>query len=161
MTTQQIIPHVFEGSTIGTYEQEGQVWFIASDVAKALDYRDAHDAVRALDDDEQGYTDLRTLGGTQRVLVINESGLYHLSFKSRKAAAKRFRRWITGEVIPAIRRHGGYVVDMEKLSDSQHQQTVQLIREEVQRVAGVNAAEEREARRLGFMAIRGRLPTRH
>lgn len=157
MNTQQVIPHVFDGSTIGTFEKEGMIWFVASDVAKALEFRDAYSAVRSLDDEEKGYTKVCTVGGDQRVLVINESGLYHLTFKSRKPAAKRFRQWITGEVIPSIRRHGGYVSGMEKLSPVQQAQTVQLIRQEVQRVAGVNAAEEREARRLGLAAVRGRL----
>lgn len=157
MTTQQVIPHVFEGSTVGTFEKDGIVWFVASDVAKALEYRDANRAIRLLDDYEKDTHIVGTLGGPQLVTVINESGLYHLIFKSRKEAAIRFRKWVTATVLPSIRRNGGYVSGMEKLSPMQQAQTVQLIHEEVQRVAGVNAAEEREARRMGLSAIRGRL----
>ncbi len=81
---------------------------VATDVAQALEYRDASDMLRCIDEEDKGYTEVRTPGGTQRLRTINESGVYTATFRSRKEAAKPFRRWVTAEVLPAIRRTGGY-----------------------------------------------------
>lgn len=67
------------------------------------------DALSRLDDDEKGVATADTLGGPQEIAIINESGLYSLVLTSRKASAKRFKKWVTGEVLPAIRKTGGYV----------------------------------------------------
>lgn len=150
------ITQVFEGKTVSTVEKDGQHWFIAGDVARALGYRDANHAVQCVDKAELGYMDLCTRGGKQRVRIINESGLYHLTFRSKKPAAQRFRQWITGEVIPAIRKNGGYVTGQEKMPAAEQLQTTQTIKQESQRVAGVNAAEEREARWNAFRGMRGK-----
>ena len=83
-------------------------WFVASDVAAALDYRNAPDMTRNLDDDEKGTHNLRTLGGTQALSIISESGLYAAVLKSRKPEAKKFRKWVTNEVLPQIRKTGTY-----------------------------------------------------
>ncbi len=85
-------------------------FFVASDIAKALGYRDAFTLVRRLDDDEKGKKKVRTLGGEQDMLVINESGLYSSIFGSNRAEAKRFKRWVTSEVLPSIRKTGGYYI---------------------------------------------------
>lgn len=150
------MPQVFEGQSISTLDQGGQLWFVASDVAKALGYRDANQIVRYLDEQEVGYANLSTLGGNQRMRTINESGLYHLTFRSKKPAAQRFRKWVTGEVIPAIRKNGGYVAGQELLPAAEQIQTTQTIKQEAQRVGGVNAEEEREARWNGFRALKGK-----
>ncbi len=92
-----------------------QLWFIASDVAKALDYGKASDMVRNLDEDEKDTQSLLTLGGEQECLIINESGLYNavLSITKRNSErytkARQFKKWITNEVIPIIRSTGGFV----------------------------------------------------
>lgn len=91
-------------------DEKGELWFVAADVAKALDYRTANDAVRYLDIDEKDTLNQRTLGGNQDLVVINESGLYSLILRSRKPEAKAFRKWITSEVIPSIRKTGSYSV---------------------------------------------------
>lgn len=86
-----------------------QPWFVASDVCSALSIVNHKDAVRNLDDDEKdgvGITD--PLGRDQITNVVNESGLYSLIFKSRKPEAKKFKRWVTHEVLPAIRKTGSY-----------------------------------------------------
>ncbi|AOA58230.1 BRO-N domain-containing protein [Acinetobacter larvae] len=86
----------------------GELWFVATDVANALDYRMASDMTRFLDDDEKGTHNLRTPSGSQDLSIINESGLYSAILKSRKPEAKRFKKWVTSEVLPAIRKTGKY-----------------------------------------------------
>lgn len=103
-----IIPFHFKATEVRTIEKDNLIWFIASDVAKALGYRGAETLTRILDDDEKGTHNMCTPGGNQQLTVINESGLYHAVLKSRKPEAKPFRKWVTSEVLPAIRQHGKY-----------------------------------------------------
>lgn len=86
----------------------GELWFVAADVANALDYRDAGNMVRNLDDDERGTHNMSTLSGDQNLSIINESGLYSAILKSRKPEAKKFKKWVTSEVLPSIRKTGKY-----------------------------------------------------
>ncbi|ENY6007914.1 TPA: BRO-N domain-containing protein [Klebsiella pneumoniae] len=91
----------------------GEPWFVAADVCKALDIADNRAAVRKLDDDEKGGYSLPTPGGVQSVGIVNESGLYTLILRCRDAVkqgttAWRFRKWVTNEVLPAIRKNGEY-----------------------------------------------------
>lgn len=88
---------------------DGEPWFVAGDVSDALGYRDAHNMVRILDDDEKGTHNMSTPSGSQEMLVINESGLYSAILRSRKPEAKAFKKWVTAEVLPAIRKHGMYL----------------------------------------------------
>jgi prophage antirepressor-like protein len=92
-------------------------WFIAADVCRVLEISNSRDAVSALDDDEKstvGNPDSRPgMPGAKSFQVISESGLYALVFKSRKAEAKRFRKWVTAEVLPALRRTGRYGLPSE------------------------------------------------
>lgn len=89
-------------------DQDGELWFVAGDVASALDYRDASNMVRNLDDDERGTHNMSTPSGNQNVSIINESGLYSAILKSRKPEAKKFKKWVTSEVLPSIRKTGKY-----------------------------------------------------
>lgn len=103
---------VFESAEFGTVRvstQDGEPWFVASDIAKALGYRMASDMNRRLDDDEKGTRSVRTPGGTQEMTVISEAGLYGAVLGSKLPEAKAFKRWVTHEVLPAIRRDGGYM----------------------------------------------------
>lgn len=86
----------------------GQLWFFAKNVSSILGFKKTNDATRLLDDDEKGAYKVRTLGGKQSVSLINESGLYNLIFRSNKPEAKSFRKWVTSEVLPALRRTGRY-----------------------------------------------------
>lgn len=88
--------------------KESDAWFVATDVCKVLEIGNPSMAVNRLDDDEKGVNTIETPGGTQRMVVINESGLYSLILTSRKEEAKRFKKWITAEVLPSIRKHGMY-----------------------------------------------------
>lgn len=102
-------------------DAQGEPWFVAADVCRALGIGGASQAVHGnasrsepgLDEDQKGVCNVATHGGDQNVCIVNESGLYALVFKSRKPEARAFRRWITKEVIPSIRRTGGYVVKDE------------------------------------------------
>lgn len=82
--------------------------FIASDLANILGYGSAKDATRILDEDEKTTVSVETNGGTQAMIAVTESGLYALILKSRRPEAKPFRKWVTSEVLPAIRRTGRY-----------------------------------------------------
>lgn len=99
----------YGATEVRTLSVNDEPWFVASDVAKILDLGRTHDAVRGLDDDEKGTETVRTPGGEQVVTVVSEPGLYQLVMRSRKPEAKPFRRWIAHEVVPAIRKHGGYL----------------------------------------------------
>ena len=103
-----IIPFNFGKQQVRTLLIDDQPWFVANDVSAALQYSEASAMTRHLDDDEKGLSIVQTLGGDQEMLVINESGLYSAILRSRKAEAKRFKKWVTAEVLPAIRKHGRY-----------------------------------------------------
>lgn len=103
MNTHPSIFH-FNSHPVRVVERDGLVWFVASDVSGALEYQSAKDLARNLDEDEKGRHRVPTLGGDQTFTIINESGLYHAILKSRKPAAKAFRKWVTAEVLPAVRR---------------------------------------------------------
>lgn len=104
-----VIPFKFEASEIRTLVIDDQPWFVAADVAGVLAYTDAQAMTRKLDADE--IQNRQIVGfGNRGVIVINESGLYSAILRSRKAEAKRFKKWVTAEVLPCIRKTGGYHV---------------------------------------------------
>lgn len=103
-----ITPFNFNDSEIRLIVRAGEPWFITADVARVLGYRDANNAGRVLDEDEKGTHVVSTPGGEQRVTIINESGLYALVLRSRKPEARKFAKWVTSEVLPAIRKTGRY-----------------------------------------------------
>ncbi|MGC0364772.1 prophage antirepressor-like protein [Rhodococcus sp. 27YEA15] len=95
-------------ATVRTTVIDGEPAFNAADVCAILDIRNSRDAISRLDDDEKGVGSADTLGGKQLATYVTESGLYSLVFTSRKPEAKAFKRWITGTVLPAIRKTGSY-----------------------------------------------------
>src|SRR5271165_1463671 len=98
----------FKGQRVRPVLLDGETWFVAADVCAVLEHTQPSKAVLRLDDDEKGVTTVPTLGGSQEMLVVSESGLYALIFSSRKPEARAFRRWVTGEVLPAIRKTDRY-----------------------------------------------------
>lgn len=89
---------------------EDEPWFVGKDVAEVLGYSNPRKAIGDhVDDEDKGVTKCDTLGGSQELTVINESGLYSLVLSSKLPTAKTFKRWITGEVLPSIRKHGAYM----------------------------------------------------
>lgn len=116
MNTAQVIPFQFDAREVRTMLIDDQPWFVAADVCQALAVRNNRDALSRLDEDEKGVATTDTLGGSQAVGIINESGLYSLILTSRKTEAKRFKKWITAEVLPAIRRTGQYHDSSNKMA---------------------------------------------
>ena len=98
---------------------EGEPWFVAADVCRALGLGNSSMAVSKLDEDEKGISLIDTLGGKQKLGIVSQSGLYALVLSSRKPEAKAFKRWITHEVIPSIRKTGGYIAGQETMDDDQ------------------------------------------
>ena len=97
-----------EFGQLRTLEIDGEPWFVGKDVAEALGYGEGKSPINAVanhvDEEDKGVTELMTPGGMQKVTIINESGLYSLVLSSKLPSAKAFKRWITSEVIPSIRR---------------------------------------------------------
>ena len=131
-------------------QRDGEPWFVAADVCKALEIGNSRQAIVRLDDDEKGVISTDTLGGQQQVNIVNEPGLYTLVLGSRKPEAKLFKRWITHEVIPAIRKTGGYIAGQETLSDDElmarallvAQNTIKLREERIKALENSNTALE-------------------
>lgn len=99
-----------EFGEVRTLERDSEPWFVGKDVAAALGYKNPQEAVRThVDDEDKGVSEVLTPGGKQKIPIINESGLYSLVLSSKLPAAKQFKRWITAEVIPSIRKHGAYM----------------------------------------------------
>jgi len=105
MEQMQIYEHEQFGK-IRTLTKDGDIWFVATDICDALDIKNTTDAVKRLDDDERSRFNLGRQGMTN---CVNEYGLYNLILASRKPEAKTFKRWITHEVLPDIRKHGAYL----------------------------------------------------
>ena len=108
-----------EFGSVRAITKDNEPWFVASDVAKALGYRMASDMTRRIDEEDKGYTKVRTPGGEQEMSIINESGLYAGVFCSSLDSAKSFKHWVTSEVLPSIRKNGGYIAGQETLSDEE------------------------------------------
>lgn len=98
----------YQGQQVRTVAKDEEIWFVASDVARVLAYRDAANMTRRLRSTDKGYSKVSTPSGDQQMTVINESGLYDAVFRSNAEGALPFRYWVTGEVLPTIRKHGIY-----------------------------------------------------
>lgn len=99
----------YESSEVRTIEKDGEPWFVGKDVADILGYTNPRKAIGDhVDEEDKGVTKCDTLGGVQNLTVINESGLYSLILSSKLPDAKKFKRWVTSEVLPSIRKTGNY-----------------------------------------------------
>ena len=100
-----------EFGEIRTIDQNGEPWFVGKDVAQALGYADPRSAIsKKVDDLDRGVAKMATPSGEQEMTIINESGLYSLCFSSKLEGAKKFKRWVTSEVLPQIRKTGSYML---------------------------------------------------
>lgn len=111
-TATSVASFSFENFPVRAVNKDGNIWFVAADVCSVLDIKNTTQALAALDDDERSMFNIGRSainGGGGEVNIINESGLYALILRSRKPEAKRFRKWVTSEVLPAIRKTGAYV----------------------------------------------------
>jgi prophage antirepressor-like protein len=124
----------FNSQAVRVMEREGQPWFVAADVCRVLEIANSRDAVSGLDEDEKGVGNADTPGGSQKMSLISESGLYALVFKSRKPEARTFRKWVTSEVLPAIRRTGAYQIPA---LESQATPRVRTVRDDMSELRGL------------------------
>ena len=111
---------IFENAEFGeirTVAVDGTPWFVASDICKALEIVNTTQAVQRIDADEKSMLNIGLSGGATN--CVNEYGLYSLILASRKKEAKEFKRWITHEVLPSIRKTGGYIAGQETMSDAE------------------------------------------
>ena len=108
MPNHELMPFTYGTQEIRTLTIDDEPWFVAKDVCDVLEIADHKSSLRLLDDDEKGVHTMHTLGGEQQMATVNEPGLYSLILRSRKPEAKAFKRWITHEVLPQIRRTGTY-----------------------------------------------------
>ena len=134
---------VFENPEFGairTVELDGEPWLVGKDVAEALGYTNPRKAlIDHVDDEDKGVTKCYTPGGDQDMTIINESGLYSLVLSSKLPTARKFRRWVTSEVLPSIRRTGGYNLPkdypsaLRALADTEEKRLALLAENEAQR----------------------------
>lgn len=145
----------FTGTEIRVVTKDGQPWWVAKDVCDVLEIKNSRDALGRLDEDEKGVASTDTLGGTQQVQVVNESGLYSLVLSSRKPEAKQFKRWITHEVIPAIRKTGTYSIaslSPELQAIFVHDEKLQILDGRIGKLENtmtIDYAQQRALRKLG------------
>lgn len=113
----------FEGHDIRAIAIDGEPWFVGKDVAEALGYGKGKSITNAVtnhvDDEDKGVTKIMTPGGRQKMIIINESGLYSLILSSKLDSAKKFKKWVTNEVLPSIRKNGGYIYGQENMSEDE------------------------------------------
>ena len=109
-----------EFGEIRTVTIDDEPWFVGKDVALALGYTNPQKAVRShVLEEDRGMNEMDTPSGRQNLAVINESGLYALIFGSKLESTKRFKHWVTSEVLPSIRKHGGYISGQESMTDDE------------------------------------------
>lgn len=114
---------IFKNEDFGevrTITLNNEPWFVGKDVAEILGYANTRDALsKRVDEEDKGVAICDTLGGKQDLIVINESGLYSLILSSKLPTAKKFKHWVTSEVLPSIRKNGGYIANQEELSSEE------------------------------------------
>lgn len=133
------------GSIRVVRDENGEPWFVAKDVLNVLDLDKT--ALRKLDEDEKGVDSIHTPGGEQQMTTVTEPGFYKLVMRSRKPEAKAFQRWVTHEVLPALRRDGGYMVAREDETPEETMARALLLAQgtmerQKRRIAGLEAENE-------------------
>ena len=120
----------------------GEPWFVARDVCECLDVNNVTDVVsRLLDDDEKGFDLIDTPGGKQTMVVVSEPGLYSIAITSRKPEAKKFKKWITSEVLPRIRKTGAYIVGSQ--IPQTYPEALRALADEVEKREAVEAEKQK------------------
>ena len=121
----------FEHRDIRIVMKDGEPWWVAKDVCDVLEHSNSRMALEALDEDEKGVSKVYTPGGEQDMSVINESGIYTLIMRSNKPEAKRFRKWVTSEVLPTIRKTGSYSVKGQDRENPDDEKRLELARQRI------------------------------
>lgn len=107
---------VYSGEQLRTVQRDDGLWWVLRDVCRVLGLTTPARVAERLDDDEKGVSQIHTLGGTQEVTIINEPGLYSVILRSDKPEAKEFKRWVTHDVLPSIRKTGAYGIPPEQVA---------------------------------------------
>ena len=132
-----------EFGEVRIFDKNGEPWFVGRDVCNILGYGNPRDAIsRHIDEDDKGVVKSDTLGGNQNLTVINESGLYSLILSSKLPNAKRFKHWVTSEILPSIRKHGMYATDELINNPDVFIQVLQELKAERERKAALEAQAE-------------------
>ena len=149
---------VFENEEFGsvrTLSMDGDPWFVGKDVATALGYAKPTDAVRKhVDSEDRGVSKTETPSGEQEVVIINESGLYSLILSSKLPKARAFKRWVTSEVLPALRRTGSYSVKPEPPAFEPKRTSVGEIASLLLQIRQIQKAQGTTSRKIAFTAQR-------
>lgn len=149
----------FEGREIRTHiDDQGNPWWVAADVCAVLGLEQVSRAISRLDEDEKGVTISNTPGGRQELSTVSESGLYSLILTSRKPDAKRFKKWVTAEVLPSIRKTGRYAQGSRKAPTilDQMEANIRLWREQEERNEEVSLTLVNHETRIGIVEARKR-----
>lgn len=110
ISERDVLEHIFADSPVRSFARDGIKWFYQNELCRALGIANPRDSIARLEPGEKGVAIADTSGGPQEVNVVTESGMYALIFSSRKSQAKAFRRWVTAEVLPALRETGSYTI---------------------------------------------------
>lgn len=136
----------YQENEVRTVTANGEPWFVAADICNILEISNTTRATDGLDNDEKGLHTVNTPGGNQQVSIVNEPGLYSLILRSRKPEAKAFKRWITHEVIPTIRKTGGAYLTLQKAEEILHDPN--LIIGLAQQVIDLKAKTEQQQKQI-------------
>lgn len=143
----------FEGSEVRTLTVDGNPYFVGKDVAEILGYKNTKDALlKHVDDDDKLGSQIATSGQRRLMTVINESGLYSLILSSKLPDAKKFKRWVTSEVLPAIRKHGGYLTDAKMKEALLNPDTIITLATQLKREKEARLMAEQRANELSTKA---------
>lgn len=144
----------YNGYQLRTVLINGDVWFVAKDVCDILDIQNIRQNTATLDEDEKGVCKIYTPGGLQDMTIISESGLYTLTLRSNKDEAKPFKRWVTHEVLPSIRKHGAYITPAKMQEIMQDPdvwiQVLQALKAEQQKVKALQEQAEADKPKVIF-----------
>jgi prophage antirepressor-like protein len=163
MPDTSIVPFQFETQEVRAIDRDGEPWFALEDVCYILSIANARDAASRLDDDEKdgvGITD--SMGRPKNLVLINESGLYSLILTSRKPEAKRFKKWVTSEVLPQIRKTGSYLATPQNKFDAiralvdaaeQHEKRLTRVEDAIENMGAHNTHRTIKAH-AAFLSIR-------
>lgn len=137
--------------------KNGEPWFVARDVCDILKHTNSRVAVDRLDDDEKGVSKVYTPGGLQEMTVVSESGLYTLVLTSNLPEAKRFKKWVTSEVLPRIRKTGAYISQPQSIEDLiiMQAQAMKQLRGQVEEVATATKTLTHRVENLDLIDIKG------
>ncbi|WP_203261159.1 phage antirepressor [Streptococcus uberis] len=148
----------FKGHEVRTVTINNEPYFVGKDIAYILGYSNSRQALRShVDEDDKGVSNFDTLGGKQDLVIINESGLYSLILSSKLPQAKEFKRWVTSEVLPTIRKHGAYLTDSKieevLLSPDTIINLATQLKEERQKVNSLQIALEESQKQARYLDL--------